>query len=166
MKAQISIEYIISVIVFILFATYIFFRVIVYPAGYINEIKTQRLKSEAYQISELLVNDPGEPLDWNIKPDNERIRIGLSDSNQNKTNFLSMNKIAEFNDTCNTNYDEIKRLIGTDYQFSIFLSSSGTASTRLINCSYPGMVVKPVKFEVSRIVAFDSTYGELIVELW
>ncbi len=165
MKAQISIEYIISVIVFILFATYIFFRVIVYPAAYLNEINTQRLKSEAYQISELLVNDPGEPLDWNTDTASAK-RVGLLDHAQNKTNFLSMDKIAEFNNTCKTHYDEIKRLISTDYQFSIFLNSSGTPPTRLINCSFPGSVVKPVKFEVSRIVAFDSTYGELIVELW
>jgi len=163
MKAQLSIDYIVSLIVFILFGTYIFFQVTGYTPAYITQIETQRLRSEAYQISELLVNDPGEPLNWEVCGSACLERIGLSDYTKNKTNFLSRSKIDKFDEICNQvdGYAIIKSLIDTDRQFSIILNKADGET--LISCS-SSSIFKP-KFEIRRIVTFDSSYGELIVQV-
>jgi hypothetical protein len=164
MKAQLSIDYIISLIIFISIAAYIFLRTASYTPPYINQIKVQRLKAEAYQISELLINDPGQPLDWN--PANVE-RVGLSDHTKNETNFLSSNKITAFSEICTNSigYDTMKSKIDTDYQFNITLKDRVTGNI-LIKCFPPQIVGKATKAEIRRIVAFDSSYGELIVQLW
>jgi len=64
MKAQISYEYYFSLVLFVIFVLYVVFYVISTVPSYTREIKSQLLMSEAYQISELLVNDPGEPYSW------------------------------------------------------------------------------------------------------
>jgi|GEM_PF-1696293 hypothetical protein len=64
MKAQASFEYYFSLVLFIMFATYIVFQTISITSVYRREIRNRLLKTEAYQISELLVNDLGEPINW------------------------------------------------------------------------------------------------------
>lgn len=164
MKAQLSIDYIVSLIIFIGFVFYIFLQLLSYGPPYISEIEKQRLRSEAYQISELLINDPGAPLDWNSTKVN---RTGLSDSTKNKTNVLSINKINNFTQICNgsNDYNRMKSLIDTEYQFSIELINRAS-SQLLINCTPPQPIAKAVKAEIRRTVAFGLGYGELIVRMW
>jgi hypothetical protein len=64
MKSQLSMEYYISLTIFILFIGYIFFQLILRSPQFIMEVENERLRSESYQISELLVNNPGEPINW------------------------------------------------------------------------------------------------------
>jgi len=64
MKAQASFEYYFSLVLFVMFATYIVFQTISVTSVYRREIRNRLLKTEAYQISELLVNDLGEPINW------------------------------------------------------------------------------------------------------
>lgn len=164
MKAQLSIDYIVSLVVFIGIVTYIFFQLLSYGPPYIDEIEKQRLRSEAYQVSELLINDPGEPLDWNST--NVK-RVGLSDHLQNKTNVLSLSKINNFTQICNgfTGYDRMKSLIDTNYQFNISLKDIATGNI-LIECFPQQIIGKATKVEIRRIVAFDSSYGELTIQMW
>jgi hypothetical protein len=65
MKGQFSVEYIVSMTIFIGFVTYIIFSIWRFIPNYLSELRNERIRSEAYQISELLINDPGEPMDWN-----------------------------------------------------------------------------------------------------
>lgn len=151
MKAQLSIDFIVSLIIFIGFVAYIFFQLISYSPPYINEIADQRLKSETYQVSELLINSP--------------VGFGLSDITKNKTNLLSLNKIKNFGCQSPSDYDAMKSSIDTDYQFSIVLTNS--TGWTLINCTTSQPVAKATKSEVRRIVAFDNLdYGELVVQMW
>lgn len=121
---------------------------------FITEVKNERLKSEAYQISELLINDVGEL----------GKRAGLS-SNENKTNLLSKGKIDAFNSSCNSNYENSRKLIGTDYYFSLNLVDSNGQT--LINCNSPLTFMKPAKIAITRIVALNqTTFGELTLKLW
>ena len=163
MKAQLSLEYYISLIIFIGFVVYISFQIMRISPQFITEVKNERLKSEAYQISELLINDAGQPINWNSQPPVKR--FGLSD-NSNKTNLLSQGKIAAFNTSC-SDYDNIRKLIGigTEYYFSLNLIDSNGQT--LINCNPPLTVIKPAKIAITRIVALNqTTFGELTLQLW
>src|SRR4030042_873859 len=162
MKAQLSIEYYVSLTIFILFVGYIFFQLIIRSPQFIVEVQNERLRSESYQISELLINDPGEPIVWNqanVK------RIGLS-SNLNETNLLSNEKISALQSICNTDYEKIRKLIGTEYYVSIELTNM-TSGEKLIVCTSPISVTKKTKVATTRIVALDSKdFGELVLQLW
>ena len=132
---------------------------------FITEVKNERLRSEAYQISELLINDAGQPINWNSPPPVKR--VGLSD-NSNKTNLLSQGKIAAFNTSCSSDYDNIRKLIGigTEYYFSLNLTDSNSGQT-LIDCNPPLAVIKTAKVTITRITALNqTTFGELTLQLW
>jgi hypothetical protein len=165
MKAQLSVEYYISLTIFIGFIVYISFQVMRISPQFITEVKNERLKSEAYQISELLINDAGEPINWDSQSSVKR--IGLS-NNLNKTNLLSQEKIDAFNTSCSSGYDNIRKLmgIGTEYYFSLKLIDSNSGQT-LIDCNPPLTVIKPAKVAITRITALSpTTFGELTLQLW
>ena len=162
MKAQLSIEYYVSLIIFILFVSYLFFQLITLSPQFNRELENERLRSESYQISELLVNDPGEPIDWPIKTVK---RLGLS-SNLNKTNLLSEAKISAFQLKCDSDYEDVKKLIGTEYYFSINLTNIDS-NEKLIECGPPIPVIKQMKVSMTRIVALDSNnVCNLTLQLW
>jgi hypothetical protein len=162
MKAQLSVEYYVSLTIFILFVGYIFFQLILRSPQFITEVENERLRSESYQVSELLINDPGQPIDWNqanVK------RIGLS-SNLNMTNLLSIEKISSLQSICNSDYEKIRKSLGTEYFISIDLVNM-TSGEKLIACTSPISVTKKTKISITRIVALDSkNFGELTLQMW
>ena len=162
MKAQLTMEYYASLIVFVLFIGYFFIRLSQISPQFITELKNERLRSDSYQISEILVNDPGKPISWTLA---NAKRIGLS-SNLNKTNFLSKEKISELNCSTPANYTKIKTLLGTEYQFSIEIRNSTNV---LLNCApRPEYLIGELtKTSITRIISFDSgEFGELIFKVW
>lgn len=93
-------------------------------------------------------------------------RIGLSD-NSNKTNLLSQEKIATFQNNCSSDYDSVRKLIGigAEYYFSLNLTDSNGQT--LIDCNPPLAVIKPAKVAITRIIALNQTaFGELTLQLW
>jgi hypothetical protein len=166
MKGQFTFDYLIALILFVTFVIYLAFRLLQFSPVYINEVNEQRLRAEAYQISEILVNDPGQPVYWNsTTPINQIKRVGLSDQTKNKTNLLSLTKISSLQTLCNqpNGYTNIKSWLGTEFQFSINLTKSD--GTKLINCTSP-QAASLLKVDVKRIVAFDSSYGNLSIQVW
>lgn len=164
MKGQFGIEQLISLSIFITFVAYFFFQFLSLRPAYLKEVKNERIRAEAYQVSELLINDPGYPISWTLDPDQTK-RVGLSDESFNKTNLLSSAKISMFNSQCSSDYNKVKKWIGSDYDFSIFLTDKSTGILK-INCYPPNMAPKGINVTVRRIVAFDSSYGELVLQMW
>ena len=162
MKAQLSLEFYASIVIFILFATYVFFQLLGIEPQFMSSLNNERLKSEAYQVSEMLVNSPGNPADW---PGKSVTSIGLS-SNLNDSNLLSVQKISAFNSLCGSSYDNMRSIIDTEYQFSVTLTNISGGSSTLINCNST-TPMKTIRASVTRIVALDSgDVGELKVEMW
>jgi hypothetical protein len=165
MKAQISfVEFLTALAIFLASVTYISFQISTFIPNYLNEVKAERMRSEAFQLSELLINDPGNPANWYTLNLNNVVRLGLSDEKENKTNLLSYNKILKFNETCNSNYPEVKKKLGLDYDFSLVLKE-GTSEK--INCSIP---ITRKYTTIRRIVAYRDNnqvkYGEMILQVW
>ena len=163
MKAQLTFEYYAAIIVFALFIGYFFIRLSQIPPQFITELGNERLRSESYQISEILLNDPGHPINWT---ETEVQRIGLS-SNINKTNLLSKAKIANLNTICGSDYENVRNLLGTEYQFSIEIIEMKDSANVLLNCEPPFPIGKLTKTSITRIISFDSGgFGKLIFEVW
>jgi len=165
MKGQFTIDYIMSLIIFIIFVIYLILQITQIVPAYLYEVTNQRLKSEAFQISEILVNDPGEPIGWSMSqlPD----RIGLSDQTQNKTNLMSMNKISDLHTICQSGYDSVKTKLDTENQIAIYVNK--TDGTELLKCKPPSPPSNLVKVSIKRVVAIDNppgTVGILYLEMW
>jgi hypothetical protein len=150
MKAQISfVEFLTAMLVFISFVGYFSLQILSFIPSYMNEIKLERLQSEAFQVSELLINDPN----W------------LSDSTQNKTNLLSASKIGNFNCV------SAKETMGLDYEFSLILNDTSTnPPITLKNCATTTTMFRQLKTTITRIVAFNDNGvikpGKMILQMW
>jgi hypothetical protein len=120
-KAQFSVDFYIALITFVLLISYISFQVLTFSPLYTKEINTQRLRAEAFQISEILVNDFGEPKDWYqalspLMPWRYRRPITISNPGSALTDYQVLVTL----DTAS--------LIGyTIYELPISISSTGTA---------------------------------------
>ncbi|RLI81838.1 hypothetical protein DRP07_06525 [Archaeoglobales archaeon] len=157
----------IAIVLFIMFSLYLGLELIRIAPVYLRELRNENVRSEVYQVSELLINDPGEPADWENFPSAIR-RIGLNSKRENRTNLLSSDKIRMFNQICEVQgrYDDVAKWIGTDYQFYIIMINK-TDDAVLINCYPQDVTAKEINATISRLVAFDSgDFGELIVQMW
>lgn len=167
MKGQISfVEYLIGLTIFIISVIYIAFQLVGFAPEYLNAVNNEKIRIDTYQISELLANDPGNPINWYSS--SPIYRMGLSNENRNVTNFLSLQKIIAFNNYCNApgGYDNIKRNISSTESFSIFLfNRTGNSGTILIKCEPSDIFSSSLNTTIRRIVAIDSNdIGELIVQ--
>ncbi len=158
MKSQVGFEQFFSLLLFVSSVSFLIYQFISYYPAYVDELKRQALFSEAYQISELLVNDPGEPSNWNNLNINQVKRIGLLNQTLNKPNVISLSKVSIANNTCNNNYERFKQLLDlkNDINFVVYMEGRVVA-----NCSR-SLGERAVK--ISRIVSFDDKrYGEVII---
>jgi hypothetical protein len=168
MKGQFTIDTYIILVLFVFFTTYLFFQVLGISPTYLSEMRYQRLQSEVYQVSELLLNDPGEPIDWHTNPGAAK-RIGLSDQTQNKTNLLSLEKVIALANLC-TNYQDVANKLGiTDYQFIISVVNLTAVPAQLpVICAPSGITVsKASVVSITRTVALgQNSYGQLTLQMW
>jgi hypothetical protein len=160
-KAQIGFEQVFSLSLFVFSVTYLIYQLISYYPSYIGEMRRESIFSEAYQISEILVNDYGDPPNWYSLPLDQIKRIGLLNESIGKSNVLSFIKISKANEICNLNYQKFKQLLDlkNDISFVVYLNNNIVVScTR----SFGERVAK-----VNRIVVFDNgSYGELVIWLY
>ena len=167
MKGQISfVEFLVALLIFAIFVGYFSFRLLTYVPYYLNELKKERANSEAYQISEILVNDVGNPANWDDLPFDQVKSLGLSDESINKTNVLSFSKIDKLNSQCQADYASVKNLLQTDYDFSIYILNSETG-VMLMSCQPSELIARNLNITVRRMISFNSgDYGELLLQVW
>jgi hypothetical protein len=168
MKGQISfVEFLVTMAIFITFVGYFSFQLTSFFPIYLNEVRNERVRSEIYQLSEILMNDPGDPANWRDSTSDSVKRIGLSNENFNKTNYLSLTKITNFNLNCPTNYETIRSKLGSQLDFSVILFERYPTDQKLIECKPPVTTIRAINSTIRRIVYFDSGgYGELIIQMW
>jgi len=173
MKGQFSTEQIVAMTIFIAFVSYVFLTVFNLVPRYTAEVRAERLRSEAYQISELLINDPGSPANWNAV--NLPSRLGFSNETANTTNLLSPAKLSALNSTCfppnYAGYSQVVKWIGTERQLSILVLSRncGINVVTPVDCRPNSSVFRssPINVSIRRFVAFNQNcFGELDVAVW
>ncbi len=167
MKGQTFVDFYVSLTIFVLFAAYIFFQIYTLLPQHLNAIKSQLLHSEAYQISEMLVTDSGQPSNWETLQVSQIQRIGLMNGTQNKTNLLSLAKIQALNTICNSagGYTTLQNLLATNNSISISVIDKVTGSV-IASCT-PTSAPYPLNLvNMTRIIAIGGDYGELILQVW
>lgn len=168
LKAQLTVEYLASFITFIGLIIFIYFTYSGNIPGFIEEVKKEDVRSKAYQLSEMLVNDPGKPVDWD--PTNVK-RIGLSDENYNKTNLISLDKVQELENQCG-DFDNVKKLLGLNKSFSIYvfnITEPYGNREELSKCTSPELIKTAINTTVRRVTALNNNgrleLAEIIVQM-
>jgi hypothetical protein len=157
LKAQINIHFIVSLILFSGILFYLVYFLITFYPTYRYGAELNILYAKAYQISEFLIKDPGEPLAWNS---NNYMRIGLAATPY----LLKQSKINALKELCNTtNKTKIKKLSQSfgleDNAFEIYINYLD--GTNLVNCSFGAYIGK--KARIKRIAIFNDSLVEVIV---
>jgi len=165
-KGQLSADFYIALVAFLGFLAYITFQLFQTVPASSENLKEETIRIEAYQLSELLINDAGYPLDWETKPPAEIKRIGLSDTTQNVANYLSSSKVARFKAIC-ADFNDIKNLLDiTDSESFTFIEHRPTGDvTETCKSSVP--IDRRTSFTVSRTVFVSGTSypTEIVVEV-
>ena len=172
-KGQLSLDFYIALIIFLGFLAYLAFQLFQTVPEASENVREESIRIEAYQISELLVNDGGDPNDWydTVKYPNiaDFNRIGLSNSIKDITNYLSRQKIDRLEKICVTdgNYQAVKDKLDVQNEMSItFVEHTLPTDTTWI-CKSSTLTNKKTAFNVSRTVSVDGTaFAEIIVEVW
>ena len=172
MKGQITVEYLISFVIFIGLIAYTYLSYSSNIPRFTEDVRKETIRSEAYQISEILVNNPGQPVNWqsaNIK------RIGLLDERFNKTNLISKAKIDKLknNYDCNypANYSYIMSKLKANRNFSFIISeidwTNGNRNT-LYLCN-PPTFFSSMNITIQRIAAYNDSGtikpAEIIIQM-
>lgn len=156
-------EYFVVIIIFLIFSVYFALRLIEFYPEYLKNVKEEILRSDVYRLSEMLVNDDGEPAGWTGMGTGSIKRIGLSDQLYNQSNLVDITKVIDLENKCNNEYDNIKRLVGAKHDFYLVVNdiSSGT----VYECG--SMITGESVAVVRRVIAFDNDdYGKMIVYMW
>ena len=173
LKAQLTVEYLASFITFIGLIIFIYFTYSGNIPGFIEEVNKEDVRSKAYQLSEILVNNPGEPIDWDNGATWPK-RIGLSDENFNKTNLISLDKVVLLQQGCNLDYEKVKRILGLNKSFSIYvfnISQSDGDRDSSWKCTTPELIRTAINTTVRRITVLNNTetgrleLAEIIVQM-
>lgn len=168
-KGQLSFDFYVAIILFIGILTYIGYQLLLIAPANSAKLQEESIRIDAYQLSELLVNDPGHPADWETKPIDQINRIGLSDPASGKTNYLSLQKLAALNAICQapTGYDTLKNKLDEKNELSVTFINHSLPLDTSWTCSSASPTNKKVSFRVGRTVSIGgSVFGELIVEVW
>ena len=176
-KGQISFaEYLVALVVFISFVAYFSFQLLNFLPNYLTQIRSERVRSEGYQMSEILINDPGSPINWDRVPADQINRAGLNDETKNLTNYISAAKILQLKNLCNNGgYSNIKRWLGSDLDFSILITvyNSNTGAPEIFcppevscSCKPPSYSIRAVNSTIKRFATVDSNhFAEIILQV-
>ena len=174
LKGQLTIQYLASFIFFLGLVIYIYFSYSSNLPTYVEEVRKEDVRSKAFQLSEILLNDAGDPSNWNTCASVDCIkRIGLSDENSNKTNLISKLKVDRLKSLC-SNFKDVQKKLALDQSFSIYVFNvtEGSGARNLImNCTSPNFPKISINATIKRITALNNTdtgkleLAELIVQM-
>ena len=167
-KAQISLEYFVSLLIFVSLLTFVIFELRVITPDYLREVKTQTLRLETFQISELLINDAGEPDDWDERPPPETLRVGLS--NLNSQDEISIAKIVELDSRCKSagGYQNLYDWLGMQNQFYLAIQDeNGYLLNTRADCPPVPIIGRPTVMLITRVVTLDTgNFANLTLTVW
>ena len=131
MKGVLNIEFIVSVIVFLITLSFVSMSIINNAPFLHQESFIENLKSNAYQVSQLLLLDEGlsDSGNTNWNKDNV-VLLGLSAGEEY---ILDQNKISELDNLCNEDYEKVRGLLA-DYKTYITLSIIRPDGSQILDC--------------------------------
>lgn len=155
MHGQIKIEYIFGIVFFAIIIFYLATQIGSAITGVASDSATDNIKVKANSVLKILIEDCGEPTNWEEKDLTEVKRIGLAISPYN----LSIKKITKLNDTRVDDRCALMEKFDLDnYKLTIFNSTD-----KMLECGYtPPLVSVPIL----KPVFIEGSYGNVTLEVW
>jgi hypothetical protein len=157
-KGVIDIEFILAVVVFLSAITFVSYVIIGNVPALHRESLSEDLRSRAYQVSQLLLFDQGEPADWDTNPLSVQ-RLGLSTG---EAYTISSAKITALATVCG-DYNNLKSLLSQDFTKDVKISVVDAAGTSLLDCGPAVNTTIIPEFPVVRYAVLQD--GTTIVRL-
>jgi hypothetical protein len=148
MLGQIRIEFIAGILIFAIIITFVVSQTNITFSNLLTDSKADVLKAKAFNAITILVEDVGEPSNWN--PSNVE-RVGLA----YEPYSLSINKINTLSSNCGL----LDNFALKSYRLKIY------NSTDLILFCGIDITEPPAAFEV-KYVEIEGDYGNVSLELW
>jgi outer membrane murein-binding lipoprotein Lpp len=162
MRGQISIEYLIALSIFIGLISYIYLKYVGNISPFIEDVIKEEKRAEAFQIANILVNDPGEPVNWNT---NSPIRVGLANESTNMTNWITRAKVNALSTQCS----KLNNLLSIERPFNVLIfdvNPSNGIRTLLASCISPVLRIDQINATVRRYAVYDGgKIAEIIVQV-
>lgn len=174
LKAQLTIQYLASFIFFVGLVVYVYFAYSANLPRYVEEVEKENIRSKAYLLSELLINNPGEPENWDEVAMQNWKRLGFADQHSSKQNLISKSKIDVFNNNfdCSnpSSFSHFQELVGMRRPFSFYIfninweDGSGDRFP-LVECSPSTIIKEEINVTIRRIIAYNDSGSLKLAEL-
>lgn len=154
MLGQIRVEFVFGIIIFALIMFFIVTQTNILFSSLLSDSRSDSIKAKASNAIKILVEDKGDPPDWEIKLDSSVKRVGLT---YNQPYNISKNKVVRLstlnNCTLLNNFD-LKA-----YRLKIYNSTQ-----QILFCGFDSLE-PPVAME-TRYVFIDGDFGNVTLEMW
>lgn len=159
MKGILDIEFVLSVFLFL--GTISFVTVLIgrESVALQNSAITDNMKSESYQISQILMFDRGSPADWENGAKENIKRIGLSSGEDYSLDADKLNRIDEL---CGSDYNFVNGMLT---KFHVNMTIKGTNGEVLYSCGPSFETAKRPKFVTERKALLSNEVVEMTVTL-
>jgi hypothetical protein len=156
MKGVLDIEFVLSIFLFLGSISFITILIGRESLALQNSLISENLKSESYQISEILMFDKGSPANWGDPgvTINDIKRLGIFSSDY----VLNSTKLAKLQSLCISDYNSVNEII-TDLNINITVKNID--GTVIYRCEPQIETLRRPKFITQRVGTLDST-GEIV----
>jgi len=153
MLGQIRIEFILGMVIFGLVMFFIVSRTNVILSRVIWESKSDALKTKAINVMTILVEDKGEPENWQTLSDANVKRVGLANQSYNLLKE-KINRLSSLNNCTHLNKFDLKA-----YRLKVYNSTN-----LILFCGIDSL--EPVTAIVQKYVFIDNGFGNATLEMW
>jgi len=159
MFGQIRVEFVFGMIIFALIIFFIITQTNTLFSSLLTDSRTDAVKAKASNAIKILVEDKGDPIDWNSTPSSTK-RVGLAE----QPYFLSKSKVITLNSNCTNTPDIYKNLLWNFNLKAYRLKVFNSTNHQILFCGYDSL--EPVTVMETRYIFVDGDFGRITLELW
>lgn len=158
MLGQIRVEFVVSIIIFALVIFFIVTQTNILFSSLLTDSKSDTLKAKASNVIKILIEDKGDPKDWNNNPGSTK-RVGLAD---NQPYNLSYNKISNLSYNC-SNSDVYKNLLW-NFGLKAYRLRVYNSTNQMLFCGFNSL--EPPLVTETKYIYIENEIGNITLELW
>ncbi|MFH1229423.1 MAG: hypothetical protein V1678_03300 [Candidatus Aenigmatarchaeota archaeon] len=163
MLGQMRIEFIFGIVIFCVIIFYVVTQTNILFSSLVTDSKSDALKAKASEAIKILVEDPGDPLGWDMMPVGSVKRVGLAYSVVSVQPYnLSKSKVLALNANCSGS-DMLKNMLW-NYELNAYRLRIFNSTHEILSCGFRNPSSATVT--ETRYVFIDNGYGSVVLELW
>ena len=153
MFGQVRIEFIFGMVIFGLVIFFIVSGTNLVLSRILWESRSNSLKAKAISVLTIMVEDEGEPVNWQILPDSSVKRVGLANQPYNLSRE-KVNRLSSPNNCTLLNNFDLRA-----YRLKIYNSTN-----LILFCGFDSL--EPVTAIVKKSIFIDNSFGNISLEMW